>query len=93
MRKGKSDFEWWWVILAFAWMFPTVLNMLNPTPIPSACTEWANVTCNSWDAWECNINVTTKVTTGPFYDEKTEYVTIYERNVCIEWANGTRVSP
>jgi hypothetical protein len=91
--KGKSDFDWLWIILILPWALPMVFGVIFPEIPPSPCTEWDNVTCDEWNEWECNINETVEVVSGPFYDQKTEYIEIYKKRACVEWENGTRVIP
>lgn len=88
----KNDFDWFW-ILGLIWILPMIWGVVFPEPIPPSCTEWVNVTCDEWNEWECNINETAEVVSGPYYNQKTEYVTTHKKSACVEWDNGTRVLP
>jgi len=92
--RGKSD-DWMpWVggLVIATWVIPLIGGIIFPTVPPSPCVDSVMLECEEWSP-VCNINETVEVKTGPFYDEKTEEVVIYKKEVCIEWENGTRVLP
>jgi len=93
--KGKSDDSWLPIlggIMVFTWVIPIMTGVIFPEIPPSPCVESITVECDEWSP-ACNINITVEEVSGPYYNQKTDYIETYNREVCIEYENGTRVLP
>lgn len=92
--KGNVE-DYWWVfggLGILVMILPTLTAIVFPTVPPSPCLENVTVECDEWSP-ECNINITVEEVSGPYYDQKIDYIETYNREVCIEYENGTRVMP